>query len=75
MASPFFCQKCGTKLSENTASLVEVRHGQRAVRVYGNAMVELDCQKCGYTSRVIIQVQQLTSASDGYSAPLAGRAP
>jgi len=50
------CTKCHLLLGKLVDGKLEVIRGGRALRVYGNSLVCLDCPRCGRTREVILSL-------------------
>ena len=43
------CKSCGKLLAKEVDGTLEVKNGNKAVRVYGAVAIAVDCPRCGKT--------------------------
>lgn len=43
------CKGCGKLLAKEDGGMLEVKNGNKAVRVYGAVALAIDCPRCGRT--------------------------
>jgi ribosomal protein S27E len=43
------CPKCGKLLAKDNDGVLDVKNGNKAVRIYGAVAVAIDCPRCGKT--------------------------
>lgn len=58
------CRKCNKKLAVENDGRLEIINGGQAVRIYGAIAVAIDCNRCGMTTDLPVELRVPTVVDD-----------
>lgn len=51
------CPGCGKLFAKNSDGVLEVRDGDKGLRIYGSVAVGIDCPRCGKSSDLAVRAR------------------